>query len=43
VHESENIDVLDKDSLVYGVHCKRFLGYFTLSIPDLKIANLFKT
>ena len=42
-HESETIDVKEKDRFFYVVQCKDFLGLFSMSTLDLSVEVIFKT
>lgn len=43
VHETEAIDTAPKEKLLYSVHCKTFLGLFSIQASDMQIHALFKT
>jgi hypothetical protein len=44
VRESESVEVLKRDKVAYSVQCKRFLGVYSLSLPDLSSTSVvYKT
>ena len=43
VHETEAIEAAPKDKLLYSVHCKTFLGLFSIQASDMEIHAVFKT
>jgi len=43
VRETESLDALAKEKLIYSVHCKTFLGLFSVQASDMEIHAMFKT